>query len=264
MLWLLRIFARGARTSRDMFQVQFTPALYWGTVVPRAFLQVIFFLMLAYYAGGIELARFAYLGNTTQIAVGAVLTSLAFVLEFERSTGNLTMWHCLPAPRPLVLLSRCTAYVIDAFATSLLVAFAIGPVITGGFRVWLELIVVAPVLILITLSVSGLAVLVSAVSLSLRAEINLPFGVGYAMMTRCGVTFPATILPAPLQALGNLLPLTNGLKAARQVAATMSYMGSGRYLLTEVLIGIVYAIVGLMVFELLLSRARRLGTTDLN
>ena len=73
----LRIFSVASRGSFSSFAAAFTPASYFGTAVPRYIFQTVFFVILARFAGGPELMRFALLGNAIQIAVNMGLVSMA-------------------------------------------------------------------------------------------------------------------------------------------------------------------------------------------
>ena len=66
-----------------------------------------------------------------------------------------------------------------------------------------------------------------------------------------------------MQAIGNCLPLTHGIEAARRVAAGASFGSVRGLVLTEAAIAVAYATAGYAVFRLLEADSRRRASLEL-
>jgi ABC-2 type transport system permease protein len=80
-------------------------------------------------------------------------------------------------------------------------------------------------------------------SIGLRAR-DVFFGanlVYFLMLLVCGVNIPNDELPGWLGAIGNCLPLTHGIEAAREIASGDAARRRRGLLWTEALIGLAYA-----------------------
>jgi ABC-2 type transport system permease protein len=71
----------------------------------------------------------------------------------------------------------------------------------------------------------------------------------YLLLVLCGINFPISRLPEVVQVASYGLPLTRGVEAAREVATGASITQIGGLLLGELLVGVVYALAGYMLFR---------------
>ena len=108
------------------------------------------------------------------------------------------------------------------------------------------------------LSAAGVGLLVCTLLMvfGLRAEVSAWSGVSLVLLL-CGVYYPVSILPAPLQLVAAVVPLTHFLEAFR---ATLGYAP----LFTTPLVrgyalAVVYVAVGYALFSWAIQRARRTG-----
>jgi ABC-2 type transport system permease protein len=78
----------------------------------------------------------------------------------------------------------------------------------------------------------------------------------------CGVNIPTASLPHWMQVVGQGLPVTHGLQAARRVANGAAFGSVAHFVLVELLIGLVYMALGLVLLRLLEIEARRHATLE--
>jgi ABC-2 type transport system permease protein len=108
------------------------------------------------------------------------------------------------------------------------------------------------------LSAAGVGLLVSTLLMlfGLRAEVSAWSGVSLVLLV-CGVYYPVTVLPAPLQAVAAGVPLTHFLEAFR---AHLGYAPVFRTpLLRGYALAVLYAASGYVLFAWSIHRARRTG-----
>jgi len=78
----------------------------------------------------------------------------------------------------------------------------------------------------------------------------------------CGVNIPTASLPHWMQVVGQGLPVTHGLQAARRVADGAALGSVVHFLLVELAIGLAYAAVGMALLRYLENEARRHATLE--
>ena len=101
-------------------------------------------------------------------------------------------------------------------------------------------------------------------SIGLRAR-NAFFGanlVYFLMLLVCGVNIPNDELPGWLGAIGNCLPLTHGIEAAREIVAGTPLSDVSGLLLTEAFIGLVYATAAYTLFRVFEAEGRRRASLE--
>jgi ABC-2 type transport system permease protein len=120
---------------------------------------------------------------------------------------------------------------------------------------------VAPALALLAgllLSAGGIGLLVCTLLMlfGLRAEVSAWSGVSLILLL-CGVYYPVSVLPAPLQVVAAAVPLTHFLEAFR---AQLGYAPVFKEpLIRGYVLGAVYAAGGYALFAWAIQRARRTG-----
>lgn len=262
MWYNLRVFWSATRGSFSNFAAEYTPLAYVGTSIPRYVLQSAFFVLLARFAGGEDLMRFALVGNVVQIAANIGLVNMASVVESEKWIGTLPLLIAVPGSKLPALLGRGIANLADGLAG---IGFALlGCVLLfGAVFNPLRLLLAFPVAVLVVLSIGGLGMLIGSATLPTRIGVLVSNMSAYVMMILCGVNFPVEALPGALQIIAHLLPMTHGLLAVRGIVDGVAYSTVLPLIGYEIAIGIAYYIVGYVVFEARLRTARKKGTIEL-
>ncbi len=258
----LRLFWTGVRASWAMYSVELTPLVLFGSKIPRAVLQALFFVLIAKAAGGSQLARFALVGNAVHAAVFPAIIYMAIVIELEKWTGTLPLLIASPMHWLPLLVGRSAATFGDALFSTTIVLGVLIPILSPDIA-GLNLVRAVPLLLLTVASASGLGWLIGAISLPLRWGALISNMTAYAMMVLCGVNFPLTALPPAFQTVGRALPMTHGLLAVRAVIDGASYSQVMRLMGTELLIGLLYGMAAWLLFGYRLNVARQKGNLEL-
>ncbi|HEY43411.1 MAG TPA: ABC transporter permease [Anaerolineae bacterium] len=258
----LRVFWSASLGSFSNFLAEYSPAVFFGTAVPRYILQSAFFVLLARFAGGPELMRFSLLGNAVQIAANMGLVNMVSVVESEKWIGTLPLLIAVPSNKLPALIGRGVANMIEGLVG---IGFALGAgmLLFGAVFVPLRLLMALPLILLVITSIFGLGLLIGAITLPLRIGTLTSNAMAYIMMVICGVNFPISGLPEWLQSITRLIPMTNGLMAVRQVVDGANYRTVLPLIGYEILVGFVCYVLGYLVFEARLRTARQRGTIEL-
>ena len=258
----LRVYRTASIQSFSNFFAEYTPTVFFTTAVPRYIMQAAFFVLLARFAGGPELMRFALLGNAVQIAANMGLVNMTSIVESEKWIGTLPMLIAVPTNKLPALIGRGTANIAEGLVA---VAFALG----GGMLLFgaafpaLRLLMAVPLVLLIVVSIFGMGLVIGAATLPMRIGTLASNLAAYVMMIVCGVNFPVDALPAWLGAIAHGLPMTHGLLALRAVVDGASYADVLPLIGWEVLVALVYYVVGYAIFEARLRAARVNGQVEL-
>jgi ABC-2 type transport system permease protein len=113
-------------------------------------------------------------------------------------------------------------------------------------------------------SCTGLGLLMAAVALRVRAVAVLANVVFGLLMIFAGVNVPLVSLPGWVAATGQWLPLTHGIRAARELSGGSGLSAIGSQLAVEAALGVAYSALGLCTLFLLERESRRKSTLDVN
>jgi len=221
--------------------------------------QLLFFVLLGQFAG-LDAAYFI-LGNAVRLASVSGLYGCVMVMIEERMNGTLQLVTASATPLAQTLVARIALQGLDGVLTSAL-GLTVGFLFLGldASQVnwgWLLL-----ALLVTSYAIAGLGLFVSIFGV-FGVDLTFIMNLAYTLLLLlCGVNFPITLLPLPLQIIANLLPLTHGLTAVRAIAIG-DLTGVPGQLLLEALIGLGYGIGGYLLFRYAEYRARVLGTLDL-
>ncbi len=109
-------------------------------------------------------------------------------------------------------------------------------------------------------SVSGLCT--GALGLRIRDVISVAWIFQPVLLLVSGANVPRDRLPDWLQAIGSCLPLTHGIRAARDLVAGQTLAQSGTPLLLELAIGLAYAVTGVLLLRLFEFESRRTASLE--
>jgi ABC-2 type transport system permease protein len=257
-----RLFWSGVRASWADYLTELTPEIFLGMRLPRILLQSLFFVFMAKAAGGDELERFALIGNGVQIAVFMLMMSMESVIESEKFDDTFQYLIAAPSSWLPIMLGKCMAYYGDAMIASSVTFAVLIPLLHVPIAL-LDLLRAAPVILIIFASAGALGWCIGAFSLPIRYGYLISNWMGYIMMIFCGINVPFSGLSAPLQFVGNLLPVTNGLLAVRALIGGASYASVWPWIARELLIFLVYGAIAWVVFGYRMRVTRQRGTFDM-
>jgi ABC-2 type transport system permease protein len=236
------------------------PSVYIPTMLGGPLFQILFFTMLGRY-GAVADDTYFVVGNAVQASAMAGVFGMVLLVVNEREFGTLSAVLATPANRLAIFAGRALPVIANGVVVSVF-GLAAGSLLLDVRLPVAALPAIALALVLTAASCAMFGLALAAVGLRVRdlwVGSNLAY---YVLLLLCGGSLPASALPGWLAATGEVLPLTHGIRAIRELAAGA---GPGRaygQLLTEVLIGVCYAIVGYALLRLFEAESRRRACLD--
>ncbi|MBI5945296.1 MAG: ABC transporter permease [Chloroflexi bacterium] len=256
-----QLFRSGVRASWANLSVELTPAVIFASRIPRTVLQALFFILLAYAAGGSELAKFALIGNMMHTAVFHGVVEMSFVIELEKYLGTMPYLIASPANWFPMMLGRSLTGYIEGLVRVVLVLIFLFPFFGMGISA-IDLLRAVPLFLITLATTSALGWLSGAITLPTRWGALVSNTIGYLMMVLCGINFPFSVLPPAVQWMGRALPMTHGLLATRAVLDGAPYADVAGLMAIEIAIGLIYGAVAWILFAHRLNVARQTGNIE--
>lgn len=201
---------------------------------------------------------FAAVGLVVFRMVQTSLTSFSNKLRSEQTSGTFEALLASPVSPSVVVLGSASFELLRAAVggvVTLLVAILLG---LGLDLTWHSLVAVVIGLPALVATFAAVGVLVAAFAAVFKQVAALLGLVSAAMALLAGVYFPISVLPAPLQAVAEILPFTWGVDVMR-AALLRGELAAGRLGLL-VAFGVVALPVALWLFRIAIDHARRQGT----
>lgn len=250
-------FVAGWRSHMALFRWM-RPSAFLPTVIGVPTVQLIWFVYLGHYVGTHPVAYYA-VGNALHACAIAGLFAPAMSIQGERFGGTLTAVLATPARRGVMFLGRVVPAVLIGFLTSVVI-LALGTVVAEVELPWVRIPQLAGAVLVTATSCSAFGLLIGAIGLRTREAILIANLTSYLMLLVGGVNVPLASLPNWLQAVGQLMPMTHGIQAARDVIAGTA--GSGELILLELLKALVYLGIALVMLRTLEQSSRRHAVLD--
>ncbi len=255
-----RVFLIGGLIAYRALFNWLRPAIYIPTMLGGPLFQILFFAFLGRYAGVAD-DGFFVVGNAVQACGMACIYGMTMTIANEREFSTLSPLLATPARRFPLFLGRAVPLVVNGLVVS-----------TFGFGVGLLLLdfelapgsvpPLAAVLVVTVASCTALGMLLGSIGLRAR-DVFLGSNVVYFLtLLLCGVNIPRDTLPGWLEAIGEALPLTHGIAAARDIAGGAPLGDVADLVAREAVTGVVYAGVAYGLFRLFETLGRRSGSLD--
>jgi len=257
----LRIFWQGTILSYMALFGWLRPVTYIASKIVGPLMQMFFFTFLGTFATGPDNAHFYVIGNAVQIAALSGIYGVTMSIGGERWSGTLIYLFGTPANRMMIFFGRAFMHIIDG-AFGVVIAFTWGILLLGLDLSQTNLPALGLTIIVTTISTSGLGLLMGCLSL---VTANVGFvnnTVYFLLLIFSGANVEINILPAWMQALSNVLPLTRGIASARLLIAGARIQDVLPLLVQELGIGLVYGLMGYFMFQWVEFTAKRRGTLE--
>jgi ABC-2 type transport system permease protein len=173
----------------------------------------------------------------------------------DRLQGTLGIVFASPASRLALVVGRALPVMLNGLGVSLFGVLA-GSALLGVDVAGRALAPVALAIVVSVVACTGLGLVNAAFGLRLRDTAivsNVLYGV---LLLASGANIPRDLLPGWLHELGSWLPLTHGIEAARRLAGGAGVGEVGGLLVTEVLLGLAYGVLGVVMLRVFEVRSR--------
>lgn len=235
----LRVFFIGGLIAyRGLFN-WIRPAMYIPTMLIGPVFQILFFAKLGNYAG-VEDDTFFVVGNAIQASAMSAVFAGTMTIANERNYQTLSPLLATPANRFAVFMGRA----LPVMASGLLVSawgFLASRLLLDYHPPLSSIPAMAVVVLVSVASCTAFGLTIGSVGLRARDVFMSANVCYYLMWLLCGVNIPPDTLPGWMAQIGKLLPLTHGIAAGREVAAGASLGSVSGLVLTEAVVGLVWA-----------------------
>lgn len=256
----LRILISGAWLSYAALFVWARPYQYLVGKVFNPLAQMLFFVVLGMAATGRDNASFYVIGNALQMTAINGVFGLTQIIGSERNAGTLIYLVGSPANRLAVFWGRALFNVLDGMST-VVICLTWGMVL-GLSLSQANLAGLALTILIATISTCGLGFLMGSLSLGSLDVIFINNTAYFLLLIFSGANLPIDKMPAWMQAISQMVPLTRGIQAARALVNGASFVEVLPLLAGELAIGLAYALVGFALFRWVEFQARRRGTLE--
>lgn len=236
------------------------PAIYIPSVLGFPMFQILFFAYLGRFSN-LEDDAFFVTGNAIQAAGMAGIYASVFTIGNDRFYGTLGPLLASPASRAALFTGRALPVVANGIFVSAF-GFAVG----WAFLDFDPKIENLPPLALIVLvgafATTAFGMLLGSIGLRTK-DILLISNLAYFLMWLfCGVNVPLESLPGWMQIMGEALPVTHAVAAAREIVAGADLAAVWGLIITEAAIGAAYLIAAFALFRVFELEARRHATLE--
>lgn len=257
----LRLFWQGALLSYVALFHWMRPIQYMASKILMPLAQMFFFVYLGTYATGSGNASYYIVGNALQIAAVSGIYGMTMSIGGDRDNGTLAYIFGTPANRLVVFMGRAFMNIMDG-ALGVVIAFTWGVVLMGLDLSHTNIGALALTILITTISTCGLGLLLGCLAL---ITVNVMFVnnfVYFLLLIFSGANVQLNEMPAWVQLISSALPLTRGIQAARLLVQGASVLDIAPLLVGELGIGIIYGILGYVLFAVFEVVAKRRGTLE--
>ena len=257
----LRLFWQGTLLSYVALFHWLRPVQYVASKIVMPLAQMFFFVYLGTFATGAGNAGFYIIGNAIQITAVSGIFGVTMSVGGERETGTLPYLFGTPANRIVMFFGRAFMHILDGML-GVVIAFVWGVVLIGLDLSQTNLAALMLTILITTISTCGLGLLMGCLSL---ITVNVMFVnnfVYFLLLIFSGANVPIADLPDWMQAISYALPLTRGIAAARSLISGAPLASVAPMLWGELGIGLMYGVLGYILFAWFEIEAKRRGTLE--
>lgn len=236
------------------------PSIYIPSMLGAPLFQILFFVYLGRFTA-IRNDAFFIVGNAVQVSAMSAIYAMTMCIANERSFGTLSALLATPANRLAIFLGRGLPVLVSGLFVSAF-GFTTGSLLLG-FRVPTGALLPLALTVIVTASsCTALGMVLGSIGLRARDvffSANLAY---FLMLLFCGINVPLSSLPRWMQVVGDLVPMTHGIAAARMIASSGLTATALAEVGREAAIGLTYGVVAFGLFRLFEEQGRRLGVFD--
>jgi ABC-2 type transport system permease protein len=257
----LILFWQGTLLSYRALFAWLRPVTYMASKIFMPLAQMFFFVFLGTYGSGSGNSDFYVIGNAIQITSVSGIFGVTFSVGGDRDAGTLPYLFGTPANRFMIFFGRAFMHVIDG-AIGVVIALTWGVLLMGLDLSRTDLPALGLTIVITTISTCGLGLLMGCLSLLTANVMFVNNFVYFSLLIFSGANVPIANLPAWMQVISNILPLTRGIAASRALAAGSTLSEVSPLLFSEIGIGLIYGVLGYFLFAWFETQAKKKGTLE--
>ena len=258
----LRLFIQGTILSYIALFNWVRPITYAASMIVMPLAQILFFVFLGSYATNGGNTDFYVVGNAMQIASVSGIFGVTMSIGNDRWLGTLPYVFGSPANRVTLFFGRAFMHIING-AIGVVIAFMWGVLLLGLDLSTTNLPALGLTILVTTFSTCALGLLMGCLSLITANVMFVNNTVYFLLLIFSGANIAIDKLAPWMQVISNILPLTRGIAASRALVAGADLHAVAPLLWQEVGIGVIYGIVGYILFAAFEVIAKRRGTLEI-
>jgi ABC-2 type transport system permease protein len=255
----LKIFLSSAVFS---FRAQFdwlNPTMWLTMKFVLSLSQMAFFVFVGLFAGAP--IAFIAIGNALQSISWNTVFSVINITGHDKWDGTLPLVLATPVNRLPLFTGRAMIHVLDGLLSAVISFFFAAMIFGVDFGQTNALSLIVAVL-LTAFTMAGFGLLIGGFCFFFRNPMVFANIFTFALLIFCGVNFPVANLPAAIQPVSYIFPLTYGLTAARNAIAGQNLLQIAPILAQQFVVGLAAIIIGYLLFRSFENNARKTGKID--
>jgi ABC-2 type transport system permease protein len=257
----LRLFGEGALLSYRALFRWLRPGQYLASKVILPATYIMFFTLIGVSARGWQSASYYVIGNAIQMAAVSGIYGVTMSIGGDRWEGTLPYLFGTPANRLVMFVGRASLHVLDGML-GVVIALMWGVLLLGLNLSQTDPLALGLTILITTFSTSGMGLLLGCLSLTVVDVMFINNLVFFLLLAFSGANIPIDILPGWMQAISQIIPLTRGIAASRIIVAGGRLPDVLPLLAGEVLVGLIYILIGYSLFRWFEYQAKRRGTLE--
>ena len=255
----LKIFLSSAVFS---FRAQFdwlNPTMWLTMKFVLSLSQMAFFVFVGLFAGAP--IAFIAIGNALQSISWNTVFSVINITGHDKWDGTLPLVLATPVNRLPLFTGRAMIHVLDGLLSAAISFFFAAMIFGVDFgQTNAPALIVAVLLTAFTMA--GFGLLIGGFCFFFRNPMVFANIFTFVLLIFCGVNFPVENLPAAIQPVSYIFPLTYGLTAARNAIAGQNLLQIAPILAQQFIVGLAAIIIGYLLFRSFENNARRTGKIE--
>ncbi len=257
----LRLFFQGAYLSYIALFRWLQPVNYIATKVVNPLNQILFFSFLGRFATDSRDPTFFVIGNSVLMTALSGIFGVTMSIGGDRWEGTLPYLFGTPANRMAMIVGRAFFHIFDGML-GVFLGFGWGVLLLGLDLSQADPLALIVTILITTISTSGLGLLLGCFSLITRNTFFINNTVYFLLLLFSGANIPLGSLPPLMRSISDFLPLTRGIAAARSIIAGGNLVQVLPALANELLLGVIYTLLGYVMFRWFETQAKRRGTLE--
>lgn len=254
-----RVLSYAAINGFLFFAAIYTWRSWTFGLLGRMITQVAFFASIGRLLGSTQQVKYLLVGNAVMVAANGALTVIQTTSR-ERNMGTLILLVASPSSPVLVIMGGTSWFIANGLLTSIGSLAIVAPMFDVAIP-WARLPELLALMVLVTVSMYMAGTFVGGVVMRFTGMQRSAFNLArLTVMALCGVSIPRSFYPDPIRHLADLLPLTHGLEAIREVFDD----GRASYILgqaaLEAVVGAGWLLLALLTFSRMADAGRRNGS----
>ena len=244
------------------FRAQFdwlNPVMWLTMKFVLSLSQMAFFVFVGIFAGAP--IAFIAVGNALQSISWNTVYSVIKITGQDKWDGTLPLVLATPANRLPLFIGRAMIHVFDGILSAA-ISFVFAAFIFGVDFGQTNPLALVVAIFLTAFTMAGFGLLIGGFCFFFRNPLVFANIFTFCLLIFCGVNFPVSSLPAAIQPVSYIFPLTYGLTAARNAIIGQDLIQIAPTLAIQLVVGVASMLIGYILFRSFENNARRTGRME--